>query len=106
MSGGREHENRGGGIMGLSATQAFLVGAYRAAGPEQYFRWRDVGTGLGYSGEQSEHAVKSLDERGLLVLLTEGNARLCASGAALASQLERKALASDAKPGKRRTTRA
>jgi hypothetical protein len=92
--------------MGLSATQAFLVGAYRAAGPEQYFRWRDVGVGLGYSGKQSEHAVRSLDERGLLVLLTEGNARLCAAGAALASELEKKALAVSGKSGKRRTTRA
>lgn len=95
--------------MGLSATQAFLVGAYRAAGPEQYFRWRDVGTGLGYSGEQSEHAVKSLDERGLVVMMTEGNARLCASGAAMASQLEKKALAVSGKAGKSgqgRTTRA
>ena len=95
--------------MGLSVTQAFLVGAGRAAGPEQYFRWRDVGAGLGYSGEQSEHAVRSLDERGLIVLLTEGNARLCATGAALASQLETKALRvtrTTRTPGTRRTTKA
>ena len=95
--------------MGLSVTQAFLLGAYRAAGPEQYFRWREVGAGLGYSGEQSEHAVRSLDERGLLVLLAEGNARLCATGAALASHLEAKALRgprTPGTPGTRRTTKA
>jgi hypothetical protein len=95
--------------MGLSVTQTFLVGACRAAGPEQYFRWREVGAGLGYSAEQSEHAVRSLDERGLLVLLTEGNARLCAAGAALATQLETKALRvprTPGTPGARRTTKA
>jgi hypothetical protein len=80
-----------------------LVGAYRAAGPDQYFRWRDVGNGLGYTGEQSEHAARSLDERGMLVMLSEGNARLCAPGTVLAVQLEKKSAGA---PGKGRAARA
>ena len=90
--------------MGLSVTQAFLVGAYRAAGPDQYFRWRDVGTGLGYSAGQSEHAARSLDEAGMMTMLNDGNARLCAPGIARAVQLENRPVAD---PGaKRRTARA
>ena len=88
--------------MGLGATQAFLVGAYRAAGPDLYFRWRDVGTGVRYSGEQSEHAARSLDERGMLTMLNDGNARLCAPGIALAVQLEKRSVADSG--GKRRAS--
>ena len=90
--------------MGLSATQSFLVGAYRAAGPDQYFRWRDVGTGLGYSGEQSENAARSLDERGMMTMLNDGNARLCGPGIALAVQLEKRSVADSG--AKRRAARA
>jgi hypothetical protein len=68
----------------------FLVGAIRAAGPSDYFRWDAVGTSLGYSQAEADQAVKSLDERKLVVLLQEGGARLSSTGRQLAGKLEAK----------------
>lgn len=76
--------------MGLSATQQFLLGAHRAAAAEDYFRWHAVGATLGYSEAQSRAALQSLNERKLVILLTDGNARLLDAGRQLAIQLERK----------------
>lgn len=76
--------------MGLSVTQRFLVGAIRAAGAGDYFRWDSVGTSLGYSPAEADQAMKSLDERKLVVLLQEGAARLSIAGRRLGGQLEAK----------------
>jgi Mn-dependent DtxR family transcriptional regulator len=76
--------------MGLSVTQMFLVGAIRAVGPGDYFRWDAVGTSLGYSAAEASQAIKSLDERKLVVLLQEGGARLSHAGRQLAGKLEAK----------------
>jgi hypothetical protein len=76
--------------MALSASRHFLVNAYRKAGNQDYFRWRDVGTSMGYSEAQSLSAVQSLDDHKLLILLVGGDARLLATGRDLASRLEAK----------------
>src|SRR5260221_6672513 len=76
--------------MALSASRTFLVNAYRKAGNQDYFRWRDVGTSMGYSEAQSLSAVQSLDEHKLLILLVGGDARLLSTGRDLASRLEAK----------------
>jgi len=73
--------------MGLSTAQKFLVEANRSTGTGEYFRWRTVGTTLGYSEEESHRAVRSLDERKLLILLNDGNARMLVSGRQLAARL-------------------
>jgi hypothetical protein len=74
--------------MGLSSTQCFLREAHRAAGPGDYFRWAAVGRTLGYPDDRSIRALKSLEERKLLILLVEGNARLLQAGRRLAVELE------------------
>jgi len=47
-----------------------------------------VAAALGYTDDQSIRALNSLDQRKLLILLVEGNARLLAAGRRLAQQLE------------------
>jgi len=74
--------------MGLSSAHRFLREASRAAGAGDYFRWQAVGAALGYTDDQSIRAVNSLDERKLLILLVEGNARLLGAGRRLAQELE------------------
>ena len=78
--------------MGLSSTHRFLCEAHRVAGAGDYFRWTQVGASLGYSDDQSIRALKSLDERKLLILLVEGHARLLAAGRRLATQLDARTL--------------
>ena len=86
--------------MGLSTSQQFLVQAHRAAGSGDYFRWRAVGVAVGLSDAESDQAVRSLDARRLLVLLSEGEARLLAAGRDLARRLEAKSLAAAAPAGR------
>lgn len=74
--------------MGLSSSLRFLREANRIAGAGDYFRWTAVGAALGYSDDKSIRAVKSLDERKLLILLVEGQARLLGAGRRLAAELE------------------
>jgi hypothetical protein len=74
--------------MGLSSSHRFLREANRAAGAGDYFRWPAVGAALGYTDDQSIRALSSLDERKLLILLVEGNARLLGAGRRLAQELE------------------
>jgi hypothetical protein len=76
--------------MGLSSSQRFLVSACRSAGPGEYFRWQQVGADLGYSESETHEAVRSLDQRKLLILLVEGNARVLDAGRALAERLATK----------------
>lgn len=73
--------------MSLSVTQQFLVEATHAAGSTDYFRWKNVGKTLGFSEAESDRAVRSLDERKLLIVLAEGEARLLDSGRQLAARL-------------------
>ena len=77
--------------MGMSAAQQFLVEATRSAGRTDYFRWQSVGLAIGFSPAQSDNALKSLGERKLIILLSEGNARLLDAGRQLAARLEAKA---------------
>ena len=77
--------------MGLSTTKQFLVQAFLKAGAQDYFRWRDVGEGLGITEAQALSAVKTLDEQKLLILLVNGQARLLNAGRAMAGRLEGKA---------------
>ena len=79
--------------MALSATHRFLVEANRLAGPDFYFRGQAVAAALGYSEEETEMAMRSLDHRKLLIRLTDGQARLRASGRTLARMLEARAAA-------------
>ena len=79
--------------MGLSTTKQFLLEASRNAGTQDYFRWRDVGEGMGYSEAQALSAVKTLDEQKLLILLVGGVARLLEAGRLLAARLEGKSAA-------------
>jgi hypothetical protein len=73
--------------MGLSSAHRFLCEANRAAGTGEYFRWQAVGAALGYTDDQSIRALNSLDDRKLLILLVEGNARLLGAGRRLAHEL-------------------
>ncbi len=74
--------------MGMSNSQRYLVAASLATGAGDYFHCRQVGQTLGYSDAETNAALQSLDDRKLLILLVEGNARLLATGRALASRLE------------------
>jgi Mn-dependent DtxR family transcriptional regulator len=74
--------------MALSPTNRFLREAYRIAGPADYFRWADVARALGYSDDKSIRALQSLDQRKLLIVLVEGNARLLRAGRELAARLD------------------
>ena len=74
--------------MGLSLAHRFLREANRAAGAGDYFRWPAVGSALGYTDDQSLRALNALDQRKLLILLVEGNARLLGAGRRLAQELE------------------
>jgi len=76
--------------MGLSTSQRFLVEANRAAGATDFFRWRGVGSTLGYSDQQAGEAVQSLGSRKLCLMLADGEVRLLAAGRALAEKLELK----------------
>ena len=58
--------------------------ASRAAGPGNYFRWQSVGSALGFSAAQSEQTMRSLDERKLVILLLDGDARLLEAGRRIA----------------------
>jgi hypothetical protein len=69
----------------MSTTQRFLIEASRAAGSGRYFRWRSVGSTLGYSAAESEKTMRALDERKLVVLLLDGDARLLDAGRQLAA---------------------
>ncbi|HEY7115508.1 MAG TPA: hypothetical protein VH475_02920 [Tepidisphaeraceae bacterium] len=79
--------------MGQSATQRFLCAAHRATGAGDYFRWETVGTALGFADGDSRRAVESLDQRKLVILLREGNARMLPAGRQLAVELEFRAAA-------------
>ena len=79
----------------MSATQRFLVEASRAAGTGCYFRWQAVGSSLGISAAESERTMRSLDERKLVILLLDGDARLLDAGRRLAEKT------GDAAPGDR-----
>ena len=72
----------------MSTTQKFLVEANRVAGGSDYFRWRAVGTNLGYSESESDQAMRSLNDRKLVILLLEGDARILAAGRKLALRLD------------------
>jgi hypothetical protein len=74
--------------MGLSTSQRFLVEGNRAAGSGDCFRWRGVGSTLGYSDAQAGEAVQSLGERRLLVMLADGEVRISPAGRQLAEKLE------------------
>jgi hypothetical protein len=73
----------------MSSTQRFLVAAYQAVGAGEYFRWGPVGERLGYTEERAGELVRSLDERKLVILLLEGNARLLTAGREVAMRLDR-----------------
>jgi len=73
----------------MSTTQRFLVEANRLAGGSDYFRWRAVGTSLGFSESEADQAMRSLNDRKLVILLLEGDARILAAGRRLALQLDR-----------------
>src|SRR4051812_11434837 len=90
--------------MGLSTTQHFLVEAIRAAGAGDYFRWHQVGAALGHSEAESGRLVQSLNDRKLLILLREGDARLLTAGRDLGRRLAAKsaAAAPAGKPATRR----
>ena len=77
--------------MGLSTSQRFLIEAGRVAGPEDYFRWREIGDTLGYTEAESSTAARSLCERKLLVILSDGDARLLPAGRERVEQLRTKA---------------
>lgn len=74
--------------MGMSTSRRFLLKACRSGTPTDYFRWREVGTSLGYGDMETEQAVRSLDAQKLVILLHDGNARLLKAGRELADQLE------------------
>jgi hypothetical protein len=76
--------------MGLSITKLFLMEANRAAGGTDYFRWRTVAGALGCSEADARGAMQSLDERGLAILLADGEARMLPPGRVLAINLESK----------------
>src|SRR4051812_28263126 len=76
--------------MGLSTTQQFLVEAARAAGAGDYFRGRQVGVTPGYAEAESGRLIQSLNDRSLLILPQEGDARLLPAGRDLARRLEAK----------------
>ena len=86
--------------MGLSTSKQFLLEASRQAGTQDYFRWRAIGEGIGYSEAQSLSAVKSLDEQKLLILLIDGTARLLDAGRVMAGRLEGKAAANQPTPSR------
>ena len=73
--------------MGLSNSQRFLIKANASTGAGEYFRWQQVGDALGYSGAETDQAVRSLADRKLLIRLLEGNARILDAGRALATRL-------------------
>jgi hypothetical protein len=73
--------------MGLNFSQQFLVEAARAAGSGDYFRWEAVGISLGLSPSESDQAVRSLNDRKLVILLLEGDARLLEACRQLATRL-------------------
>ena len=74
--------------MQLSVAQRFLVEATRATGPDEYFRWHAVAATLGYSEAEARQAMQSLDDRKLVILLLEGNARLLDAGRQMGAKLE------------------
>lgn len=76
--------------MGLSASQEFMVLACRLAGAGDYFRWQEVGTSMGYTPQQTDELVSSLDQRKLLIRLQDGAARMLAKGKELASRMDGK----------------
>src|SRR5947209_15970906 len=69
----------------MSSTQRFLAEASRAAGTGRYFRWRTVGSSLGFSAAETEKTMRALDERKLVVMLLDGDARLLDAGRQLAT---------------------
>ena len=81
----------------MSSTQRFLMEASRAAGSGSYFRWQAVGSALGFSAAQSEQTMRSLDERRLVILLLDGDARLLDAGRRIADA----AAASGSRPSSR-----
>lgn len=76
--------------MALSVTQQFLVQACRDANTEFYFRWHGVGTSIGLSEAQAQHAVQTLDERKLIRKLSNGDARILDAGKRMGASLETK----------------
>ena len=84
--------------MGLSSTQRFLVEASRATGSGDYFRWRQVGATLGHSEAESGRLIQSLNDRSLLILLQEGNARLLPAGRDLARRLDARSSSPPSRP--------
>jgi hypothetical protein len=87
--------------MGLNVSQQLLVEAARAAGSGDYFRWASVGTSIGLSPSESDQAVRCLNDRKLVILLLEGDARLLEAGRQLATRL-----AAKQPEGSRRSPRA
>lgn len=76
--------------MGLNISQQFLLEAARAAGSGDYFRWAAVGISIGLSPSESDQAVRGLNDRKLVILLLEGDARLLEAGRQLATRLAAK----------------
>lgn len=76
--------------MGMSATQEFLVLAARLAGTSDYFRWGEVGAAMGYTPQQADALVMSLDARKLLIRLQDGAARILEAGRETAARLDGK----------------
>lgn len=71
----------------MSAAQQFLLEAARAAGAGGYFRWNAVGLAVGLTASQSHQAMRSLNDRKLVLLLLEGDARLLDAGRVLAARV-------------------
>jgi hypothetical protein len=85
--------------MGLSTTRRFLVEATRTAAGD-YFRWRQVGVALGHSEAEAGRLIQSLNDRKLIILLRDGDARLLTAGRDLARQLEAKSSSSSSSAAK------
>ena len=76
--------------MALSSTQRFLLQACKEAGMDSYFRWSSVGNSLGMSAPESQQVVISLDQRKLIRVLSDGNARLLDAGKRMGAGLDAK----------------
>jgi len=69
-------------------TLSEVIALVGEAGPPPTADLPAVGAALGYTDDQSLRALNALDQRKLLILLVEGNARLLGAGRRLAQELE------------------